>query len=456
MATAIKHIKSYLTKEVHLAPLAVFRVAFGILMLVSIVRFMLKGWVYAMYIKPKLFFSFYGFEWIKPLNEPMMYAVFIIMAISALMITIGFFYRFSCLLFFALFTYIELIDKTNYLNHYYFISIISLLLIFLPAHRLFSVDSYFNKSIKATHTPNYFILIIKFQVFIVYFFAGIAKLNTDWLLEAQPLKIWLPAHSEMPLIGSLLTKEWVAYFFSWFGCIYDLFIPFLLFSPRYIKSTYFLVIVFHLATSLLFNIGMFPYIMITLTTIFFSEGFHISIIHTLKTIFSKNKTQLSPFPLVYNPNITFKKIIIGFMIVHFSIQLLLPFRYLLYPGNLFWTEQGYRFSWRVMLMEKAGTTFYFVRNKHTGKESEVSNCDYLTPMQEKMMSTQPDMMIQYAKFLKEEYKKMGINDPEIFAEAYVTLNGTPSQLMVKKDVDLSILKDDFYNKKWLQPFVTKK
>lgn len=423
--------------------------AFGILMLGSILRFMSNGWVYSMYIKPKLFFPYYGFEWIKPLGESGMYAIFVLMAIAALCIALGFFYRFSTLFFFLAFTYVELIDKTNYLNHYYFISIMSFLLIFMPAHRYFSLDVFRNKSIKATHSPNYFILIIKFQVFIVYFFAGLAKVNSDWLLHAQPLKIWLPAHSEMPLIGSLLTKEWVAYFFSWFGCIYDLAIPFLLFVPRFIKPTYFFVIVFHLATSLLFNIGMFPYIMIVLTTIFFSENFHISIINRIKSILKITKSESEQ--LLYTPAPSLKKAVISLMCIHFAIQLVLPFRYLLYPGNLYWTEQGYRFSWRVMLMEKAGTTFFFVRDKTTGRESEITNCDYLTPMQEKMMSTQPDMMVQYAHFLKEQYEKKGMKDPAISAEAYVTLNGKASQLMVNKTVDLSAIENTYKTKNWIIP-----
>lgn len=446
----IKNIRAYLTKPVHLAPLAVFRMAFGVLMLASIIRFMSKGWVYSMYIKPKVFFPFYGFEWVKPLGEIGMYTIFIGLAIASLFIALGFLYRISSLIFFLGFTYIELIDKTNYLNHYYFISIMSFLLIFVPAHHYFSIDSRINKKLNSTLTPNYYILAIKFQVFIVYFFAGLAKVNSDWLLEAQPLKIWLPGQSEIPIIGAWLTKEWVAYFFSWFGCLYDLLIPFFLFIPRFIKPTYFFVVVFHLATSLFFNIGMFPYIMIVLTTIFFSENFHNFIINKLKTIFKFKSPVSSNF--IYSPTIFYKNIFVGLMFLHFTIQLFLPFRYLFYPGHLFWTEQGYRFSWRVMLMEKAGTTFFFVREKETGRESEISNCDYLTPMQEKMMSTQPDMMIQYAKFLKEEYKKQGIKNPGIYAEAYVTLNGKPSQLMVNKTLDLSLLEDDYSNKSWLLPF----
>ncbi len=411
---------------------------------------MSKGWVYDMYIRPKLFFPYYGFEWIKPLEGNAMYMVFILLALFALFMALGFFYRVSAIMFFILFTYVELIDKTNYLNHYYFISITSFLLIFLPAHRYFSLDTYHHKHLQATHVPNYFILTIKIQVFIVYFFAGLAKINSDWLLHAQPLKIWLPAHSEMPLIGSLLTKEWVAYAFSWFGCIYDLAIPFLLFIPRFVKPAYVLVILFHLATSLFFNIGMFPYIMITLTTIFFTENFHIRIIEILRSVFKIR--QPDETLSTYIPSYKTLKVLTVLFIIHFAIQVLVPFRYLLYDGNLYWTEQGYRFSWRVMLMEKAGTAFFFVREKSTGKEIEISNRDYLTPMQEKMMATQPDMMINYAHFLKKEFKHKGIQEPEIVVESYVTLNGKGSRLIVDKTTDLSLEQDNFKPKKWILPF----
>ncbi len=424
--------------------------AFGILMLASILRFMAKGWVYSMYIKPKVFFPYYGFEWLKPLDANGMYLLFIALAVTALFIALGFFYRISALVFFVLFTYVELIDKTNYLNHYYFISITAFLMLFLPAHRYFSVDAWRNKHLFSTHAPNYFILTIKLQVFIVYFFAGLAKINSDWLLHAQPLKIWLPAHSEMPLIGSLLTKEWVAYAFSWFGCIYDLVIPFLLFMPRFIKPAYVLVIVFHLATSLFFNIGMFPYIMITLTAIFFSEQFHIRLIDKIRSVLQKKPT--SETISTYVPSPQALKVLAALFVIHFTIQVLMPFRYLLYPGNLYWTEQGYRFSWRVMLMEKAGTAFFYVREKNTGKEIEISNGDYLTPMQEKMMATQPDMLVNYAHFLKKEYEAKGFHDPEIVVESYVTLNGKASQLIVDKHTDLGLEEDNLKPKKWVLPF----
>lgn len=446
----INHIRSYFFKPVHLAPLAVFRMAFGFLMLASILRFIAKGWVYDMYVKPKIFFPYFGFEWVKPFGQTGMYILFIALTIAALFIALGFLYRISTTFFFLAFTYVELIDKTNYLNHYYFISIASFLIIFLPANRYFSVDATLNKKIAATYAPNYFILTIKFQVFIVYFFAGIAKLNSDWLLHAQPLKIWLPAHSEMPLIGTLLTKEWIAYFFSWFGCIYDLLIPFFLFIPRFVRPAYFFVIVFHLATSLFFNIGMFPYIMICLTTIFFTEDFHIRIIQVLRSF---TKANAADEQITFSPSAKTLKLFSVLFIIHFTIQLILPFRYALYPGNLFWTEQGYRFSWRVMLMEKAGTAFFYVHDRTTNGEIEIDNKKYLTYMQEKMMATQPDMMIDYAKFLKAEFIKQGFKDPIIRAQSYVTLNGSGSREFIDPQVDLSSQSNSFLqNKYWIKKY----
>lgn len=424
--------------------------AFGFLMLASILRFIAKGWVYDMYVKPKIFFPYFGFEWVKPFGQTGMYILFIALTIAALFIALGFLYRISTTFFFLAFTYVELIDKTNYLNHYYFISIASFLIIFLPANRYFSVDATLNKKIAATYAPNYFILTIKFQVFIVYFFAGIAKLNSDWLLHAQPLKIWLPAHSEMPLIGTLLTKEWIAYFFSWFGCIYDLLIPFFLFIPRFVRPAYFFVIVFHLATSLFFNIGMFPYIMICLTTIFFTEDFHIRIIQVLRSF---TKANAADEQITFSPSAKTLKLFSVLFIIHFTIQLILPFRYALYPGNLFWTEQGYRFSWRVMLMEKAGTAFFYVHDRTTNGEIEIDNKKYLTYMQEKMMATQPDMMIDYAKFLKAEFIKQGFKDPIIRAQSYVTLNGSGSREFIDPQVDLSSQSNSFLqNKYWIKKY----
>src|SRR5687767_13508317 len=218
---------SYFQKSTSAAPLTVFRIVFGLLLFGSVLRFWSKGWIYDLYIKPKYFFPFYGFEFVKPLGE-YTYIFFAVCGIAALLVALGCFYRIASILLFLSFTYIELMDKSTYLNHYYFISMISLLMIFLPAHACFSVDAYRNKERNANRIPQWTIDALKLFVCIIYVYAGLAKINSDWLLHAQPLRIWLPAKNDLPVIGRLFNHVWVAYFFSWMGCIYDLSIPFLL------------------------------------------------------------------------------------------------------------------------------------------------------------------------------------------------------------------------------------
>ena len=445
---------SFNKTDKHIAPLAVLRMAFGSIMFVSVVRFLLKGWVYAFYIKPKYHFTFYGFDWVKPFDAMGMYLLFAILIIASMLVTIGLFYRIAISTFFLCFTYVELIDKTTYLNHYYFISVMAFLMILVPANRYFSVDVLRKPELKITYVPRWTIDIFKLQLFIVYFFAGLSKLNYDWLIAAMPLRIWLPANSHLPVIDGLLTQLWVAYVFSWFGTLFDLSIGFLLLNSKTRKVAYLLVIVFHLATAWFFKIGMFPYIMIFVTIVFFSENTHLKIIKHLVSIFPKARTIASTDNInsFYQISISKKRIIYTLLVLHFTIQLLLPFRYLLYPGKLYWTEEGYRFSWRVMLMEKGGTVFFHVKNPQTGKRTEIINSQYLTGFQESQMSTQPDMILQFAHILAADYQKKGIKNPIVTAESYVTLNGSGSRLYIDSTANLANEQDSFGHKKWIIPF----
>ena len=235
----------------------------------SIARFWYKGWISELYIIPEFHFSYYGFEWIKPIGD-YTYLIFILCFVSSFFVMIGYKYRSAIILFFLSFTYIELMDKTTYLNHYYFISILSLLLIFIPCNAIFSVDNAISKK-KFNKIPKWNVDSLKLLITIVYLYAGLAKINSDWLFEAMPLKIWLQSKYDLPLIGNnLLQMEWVHYAMSWGGMFYDLSIPFLLMIKRTRVIAFLLVIFFHVFTLVLFPIGMFPHIMIFSSMIFFS------------------------------------------------------------------------------------------------------------------------------------------------------------------------------------------
>ena len=447
-------ISNYLNKTTKTAPLAVFRIFFGLLMFISIVRFWAYGWIDSVYVQPNFFFSYYGFEFVKPLGE-WTYLLFAVCGITALMICAGYKYRLAIVTFFLSFTYIELIDKTTYLNHYYFISILSFLLIFLPLNVTFSIDSFLNKKSRADYVPQWTIDAIKLLLAIVYIYAGLAKLNSDWLLEAQPIKIWLRTRTNFPLIGGLFQYNWMHYFFSWFGMLYDLFIVFFLLYKPTRKIAYVFLVLFHVLTHLLFPIGMFPYIMIVSGLIFFDVNVHQKILAMITKILGLKRALLTTATATnktYIYSAISKKIILPILAVFFTIQLLLPWRYLAYPEELFWTEEGYRFSWRVMLIEKVGLSIFTVVDPDKGKRFEIRNSDFLTNFQIKQMSTQPDFIVQYAHMLRDHYITEGIKNPEIYVKSYVTLNGRLNKEFINSKINLANEKDSFVHKKWILPF----
>ena len=448
-----KYLQNQLQASVSIAPLVVFRIVFGALMLFSTLRFWYLGWIEDHYIQSKVQFKYFGFEWVQLLPPNAMYLLHIVMIISALGIMLGAWYRWSAVLFFLAFTYTELIDLTYYLNHYYFVSLVAFLMIFVPAHRSFSVDSRRDPSLKSATVPYWTIFIFQFQLAIVYTYAGLAKINYTWLVEAMPLRIWLPANDQQPLIGPLMTWKYMPWIFSWAGMLYDCTIVFGLAWARTRAWAYATVIVFHVMTGMLFQIGVFPLVMIGCTTIFFSPAFHTILLQKMRLLplFSSRTTLPLEKTAAPTPNWQLKKsnMRAAFFIAFFIVQLLFPFRAYLYPGNFYWTEQGYRYSWRVMLMEKAGTATFFIKDGVTGRETVVNNGDFLCAHQEKQMSMQPDMILQFAHFLKKHYESMRVSVGSIRAEVFVTLNAQPSRLLIDPQIDLTQIQDSWAHKNWI-------
>ena len=445
-------INNYLNSHTNSSPLAVFRIGFGLMMLYSIFRFWHKGWIDTLYIEPQFHFKYYGFEWVRDLGD-YTYLIFIVCIVSSIFITIGFKYRLSIIFFFLSFTYIELIDKTTYLNHYYFISSLSFLMIFLPANAYFSVDNIFRK-ISYKQIPKWTIDSIKLLLSIVYFYSGLAKINSDWLLNAMPLKLWLPSKYDLPLIGeTFMQQNWVHHFMSWGGMFYDLLIPFLLLYKKTRIIGFILVVFFHLFTGVLFPIGMFPYIMIIGSLVFFDSSVHQKIIDIIKKIIRPIRQNIKLNNKIIKENLILrnKKFVLSIVSLFFIIQLFLPFRYLLYPSELFWSEEGYRFSWRVMLVEKIGYTTFKIKDQKTGSYFYVNNEDFLTPFQEKQMSFQPDFILEYAHYLGDYYTSKGYLNVAVYADSYVSLNGRSNQRFVNEKVDLYKEKESFKYKTWIIP-----
>lgn len=414
----LQAVKRRLSQPVDIGPLIVLRVAFGLMMFIGAVRFMARGWIRELYVLPRFHFTYSGFDWVRPLPEAGLWLVFAGLALLALFIAFGLVYRLSMAGFFVLFTYIELLDKTYYLNHYYFVSVLSFLLIFLPLNGRYALDNKLGLAQERAVVPAWMVWAARVQLGLVYFFAGVAKLNSDWLLRAQPLTIWLHARTGTPLIGHLFDFSWVAYAISWAGMVFDLTILFWLSWPRTRLPAYLAVIVFHSLTGLLFNIGMFPWIMIACTLVFFDWQLPAP----------ARETAEQPAPVGRRSAMLYPGLVAAFL----GVQLLLPLRHWLYPGDVNWTEEGGRFAWRVMLVEKTGQATFFVRDLATGGETLIFPGDYLTDLQEKQMSFQPDMIAQFARFLAEQHG----DAVSVRAEVYVSWNGRAGRLLIDPDYDL--------------------
>lgn len=437
---------------VDIASLAVFRVAFGLAMMVAVGRFFANGWIHEYYLVPKHFFHYWGFAWVRPWPGCGMYLHYGAMGVAALFLTVGLWYRASAIAFFVLFTYAHLIDKTNYLNHYYLVSCLSLLLVFLPLDRALSVRVWRRPQERREVVPAWCLWVLRFQVGCVYFFAGVAKLKLDWLVYAQPLTVWLGANTEFPVVGRLFHSKLVAYAFSWAGALFDLTIVGWLSWRRSRLLAYGALAGFHFVTARLFQLGMFPWIMSGAALVFFEPGWPRPALERLGLLRKREVSGVGePRTKSVAKRLAWREILLG---VYVGVQVLMPLRHWLYPGNVLWTEQGFRFSWSVMLMEKNGAVEVTIEDPRTGARSTIEPSDYLTRYQTKMMATQPDMLLEFAHLVADDYARRESVAVRVYVEALVALNGRRPQPMIDPRVDLAGERDTLGPKRWVLPMAT--
>lgn len=448
-----KRMAQALHRPVDIASLAAFRILFGLLMAAGAVRFLLSGWIPRFYDQHPFLFKYWGFGWLPVAPLWAIYALYAALAVLALLMAAGLFYRISVALFLLGFTYAQLLDVTNYLNHYYLVVLLCAIMLLLPLHRAWSLDAWRKPALRARTLPAWNLYLLRFQIAVVYVFAGLAKLGSDWLLHAQPLHTWLSARTEMPLIGPWLDELWVAYAFSWAGFLYDTTIVLFLSMRRTRAPAYVVVLCFHTMTALLFNIGMFPFIMTLSALVFFAPDW------PRRRLPGRLIRRLDGMPLAAQPAAAPSRPGHGVghrlgmtaLGAYCALQVLIPLRHYLYPGNVLWNEEGMRFSWKVMVREKHGSVTYYVRFPDSGKELQVTPRQYLDSRQEREMAGQPDLILQLARRIAEDFRARGMGEVEVRAEALVSLNGRPAQHMIDPTRDLARVQDGLLLKRWLLP-----
>ena len=440
---------------------AAFRIAFGLLGAAAVVRFAARGWIEEFHVAPEHHFTYAGFWWVRPWPEWGMHAHFALLGLAAVGVALGYRYRLSITAFFLLFTYAELLDKTLYLNHYYLVSLLSFLMIFMPLHRAWSLDARRNPPTEGATVPAWTLWALRAQVGAVYLFAGVAKLNPDWLLNAQPLRIWLSNSADAPLVGALIGGAWAAYAMSWTGAAFDLTIVGWLLWRRSRPWAYGVLAAFHVVTWLLFPIGMFPWVMMGAALIFFPAGWPLR----LRSALLRREAPLlsyasaPSFPRKREPTGTWNlckgrwrmRAAAGALALFALVQALVPLRHWAYPGNVRWNEDGYRFSWRVLLTEKHGHVRFRVRDPATDSERVVLPEDYLTPLQAERMATQPDMILAAAHIIARDYERKGVAGAEVRAEAFVAFNGREAARFIDPEVDLARVRPGLWPNRFVLP-----
>lgn len=417
---------AFLFRRIDNSSLIIFRIFFGILISLECFGAIATGWVKRNLIAPQYTFPFIDFEWLSPLPGYGMYIYFSVMGALGICIALGYRYKFSVVVFTLLWTIAYLMQKTAYNNHYYLLVLISLLMCFFPANKGSSLDVKQNPSIKEDSMFAYVKWIIVLQLFIVYVYASMAKLYGDWL-DFGMIKILMHPKADYFLIGDLLQQPWAHKVIGTVGILFDLLIiPALLWKPTR-KIAFFASIFFHLFNSIVFQIGIFPYLSLAFSVFFFEP-------QTIRKIFFKTKRTF----LISQIEIpAYKKVFLAGFCVYFSLQLTLPIRHYFIEDDVLWTEEGHRMSWRMMLRSRSGHGQFKVVNHTNGEEFFIQPDDYLTKGQKRKVFAYPDFAWQFAKYLKKEFEQNGDSISVYLKNSTISINGRPYTPFIKPETDLA-------------------
>jgi vitamin K-dependent gamma-carboxylase len=453
-----------LFKPVDISFLVFFRIVFGGIMLWEVYRYFTYGWIARYFVEPAVTFTYYGFSWVKPWPGRGMYVHFFVVGLAAACMMAGFLYRFASPVFFVGFTYIFLLDQTRYLNHLYLVCLIGFLMCFLPAERAFSVDALLRRKIRSDVVPAWTLWLLRAQVGIPYFYGGIAKLNADWVRGGEPMRTWLHPLTAMPGFGRMFATDLVVYGFVVGGLMLDLLVVPLLLWRRTRPFAFAAAIAFNLINSVIFDIGIFPWLMLGALLIFFPPDLMRRFARAFNSpgeAFEKpqpsKEVSVPPETIATSsgvPLLASQKLVAGVLAAYLAIQLLLPLRHYFYPGNVSWTEEGHNFAWHMKLRTKGGEAVFTVTHPASGQSWTIKPEAYLKSHQLMKMITKPDLILLFGHYLAEEKRREGFENVEVRARVMVSLNGRQPQLLIDPNADLTKEEVSLLPARWIVPLTT--
>ncbi|WP_300980314.1 HTTM domain-containing protein [Nonlabens sp.] len=427
----------WLFTQVDNTALVLFRMLFGLLIACEAFGSIALGAVNRLFIEPDFTFTFIGFEFLEPLPGNWMYVLYVLMGIAGLLVMLGYKYRMALLFYAISWAYVYLMQKSSYNNHCYLLMLLNFLMLLLPANRSASLDAIQHPMFRKEHMSRWiYVLIITF-LGIIYAYASVAKFYPDWLDGSFPRYLMSTRGRNF----DILQQDWVHQAILYFGLFFDLLIvPMLLWK----KTRWFAVsasVFFHVFNSVVFQIGIFPYLALSFLLFFFST----ELLHK-RFLWKKSYYAAAEVMVPKSKNFV---VLSGTLFL--LVMLLLPLRHWIIKDDVLWTEEGHRLSWRMMLRSRAGSGTFYIVEKDTGKKTAVRLKDYLSPKQQSSVQSKPDFIWQFAQELEEIYAEEG-KAIEVYADLKVSINGRIRKQFTDPTVDLAQEEwSHFKHHNWILP-----
>ncbi|QNL21677.1 HTTM domain-containing protein [Hyphobacterium sp. CCMP332] len=418
----MKSILNHLNKSSPSIGLGLFRILFGLIMLWEVIYFYRIGLIEKFIFLPATLFN-YDFLPLSPMSEPAMQIILAGMLLSAVLITIGYYFRMASFYLFLSLSYIHLLDKGLYNNHIYLICLVCLMFSISNADASLTLK----KSRTSPQIPRWQYLIFQIHIAMVYFFGGIAKINPYWL-NMHPVKEILAIrakNSGFEFISTPLVENFIMYG----GLIFDMSIPFLLWYKRTRMPAIILALFFNLSNAWIFrDINIFPFFMMGALILFLDQDKVESYLKRFNLPISKQKIQVRKLT----------KSLLIVLSLYFIIHFILPFRHFLYPGYVDWTGEGQHFAWRMKIQHREIVEMKFALFDLDKREiHEIDPKNLINLSQYQQMSLHPRMAVQFAEYLKQlALKKLRIRNCMVKSKIKVTFNGSEPLYVFDPDFDL--------------------
>ena len=470
MTRRLERLRRRLSEPVCGQSLAAFRIAFGLLMLHDTVYVLRAGWLTRYYVERDILFPYFGVE-VPALPEPWLHGLWAACTACCVLVALGALYRLAIWVFNAVFTYFFLLDQVVYLNHFYMIILFGVLLGFTDAHRCWSLDRRLGRRAGARKVPAWNVVVLGFQIEVVLVFAGLVKIEVDWL-RGEPLRQWMLERTWSPL-SALFEIHWITLAAPVLVILLHVVGAPLLLWSRTRLWVFLAYCAFHLANAHLFVIGVFPWLTIAATTLLFPTDWPSALARRAggfarrallaaaqKRGYSANSgvrfqrsaglrapswlprpwrriagpgAAADPEPACVRP---LGPAAFGALLLFAAVQILVPLRSFLYEGPVEWTEKGQKFAWRMMMYSAAGDGGFLVVSPG-GDAWAVPPGAHLDRVQSYQVLTKPEVLLHFVGKLAEHHAGLGHGEVRIYGDIRKSVNGKPFQRFVDPRVDLA-------------------